>query len=166
MDTWLWEMRISTFCADTAILIIYTHVVKVSRVWHLATPRTIQSMEFSRPEYWSGQPVPSPGDLPDPGTEPGSPALQADSLPTELSGKPTFTLLEIILSFQHLASGPLRHNFLLVWPTHLERRKESPNLVVTSSPVLILVMSVHSQMQALGAADPPSCPVQPAKCLF
>ena len=41
-------------------------------------------MEFSRPEYWSGQPVPSPGDLPDPGIEPGSPALQADSLPTEL----------------------------------------------------------------------------------
>ena len=39
-------------------------------------------------EYWSGQPIPSPVDLPDPGIEPGSPALQADSLPTELSGKP------------------------------------------------------------------------------
>ena len=39
-------------------------------------------------EYWSGQPIPSPVDLPDPGVEPGSPALQADSLPTELSGKP------------------------------------------------------------------------------
>ena len=39
-------------------------------------------------EHWSGQPVPSPADLPDPGIEPGSPALQADSLPTELSGKP------------------------------------------------------------------------------
>ena len=47
------------------------------------TPRTIQSMEFSRPEYWSGQPFPSPGDLPDPGIEPVSPALQADSLPNE-----------------------------------------------------------------------------------
>ena len=35
-------------------------------------------------EYWSGQPIPSPGDLPHPGIEPGSPALQADSLPTEL----------------------------------------------------------------------------------
>ena len=41
-------------------------------------------MEFSRQEYWSGLPFPSPGDLPDPGIEPGSPALQADSLPTEL----------------------------------------------------------------------------------
>ena len=42
------------------------------------------SMGFSRQEYWSGLPFPSPGDLPDPGLEPRSPALQADSLPTEL----------------------------------------------------------------------------------
>ena len=48
------------------------------------------STEFSRPEYWSGSPFPSPGDLPNPGIEPGSPALQVDSLPTELSGKPFF----------------------------------------------------------------------------
>ena len=39
-------------------------------------------MEFSRQEYWSGLPFPSPGDLPDPGVEPGSPALQADALPS------------------------------------------------------------------------------------
>ena len=39
-------------------------------------------------EYWSGLPFPSPGALPDPGTEPGSPALQADSLPSEPPGKP------------------------------------------------------------------------------
>ena len=44
------------------------------------------SMGFSRQEYWSGLPFPSPGDLPDPGIESRSPALQADSLPTELSG--------------------------------------------------------------------------------
>ena len=53
-----------------------------------ATPWTIQFMDFSRPEYWSGQPFPSPTDLPDPGVELGFPALQADSLQTELSGKP------------------------------------------------------------------------------
>ena len=41
------------------------------------------SMGFSRQEYWSGLPFPSPGDLPDPGIEPGSPALQADALPSE-----------------------------------------------------------------------------------
>ena len=43
----------------------------------------IQSMEFSRLEYWSGYPFPSPRDLPKPGMEPTSPALQADSLPAE-----------------------------------------------------------------------------------
>ena len=46
-------------------------------------------MEFSRPEYWSGLPVRSSGDLPNPGNEPGSPALQAVSLLSEPLGKPT-----------------------------------------------------------------------------
>ena len=46
------------------------------------------SMGFSRQEYWSGLPFPSPGDLPDPGIEPGSPALQADALPSKPPGKP------------------------------------------------------------------------------
>ena len=45
-------------------------------------------MEFSRQEYWSGWPFPPPGDLPDPGIEPRSPASQADSVPSELPGKP------------------------------------------------------------------------------
>ena len=48
-------------------------------------------MEFSRPEYWSGYPSPSPGDLPNPGIEPRSPSLQADSLPAEPQGKPKNT---------------------------------------------------------------------------
>ena len=47
-------------------------------------PGGLQSMGFSRQEYWSGLPFPSPRDLPDPGIEPGSSALQADSLPAEL----------------------------------------------------------------------------------
>ena len=47
-------------------------------------------MEFSRQEHWSGQPFLSPGDLPDPGIKSGSPALQADSLPTEPPGKPLY----------------------------------------------------------------------------
>ena len=55
----------------------------------LETPWTVAhqaplSMGFSRQECWSELPFPSPGDLPDPGIEPKSPALQADSLPTEL----------------------------------------------------------------------------------
>ena len=44
---------------------------------------TIQSMGFSRPEYWSGQPFPSPWDLPNSGVKPRSPALQVNSLPAE-----------------------------------------------------------------------------------
>jgi len=45
-----------------------------------------QSMEFSWQEYWSGLPFPSPGDLPDPGIEPTSPGLQADSSPLSHQG--------------------------------------------------------------------------------
>ena len=60
----------------------------LSHVRLFATPWTVayqapQSMEFSRQEYWSGLPFPSQGDLPNPGIEPGSPALQADALPSE-----------------------------------------------------------------------------------
>ena len=61
-------------------------------VWLFATPWTtpwtIQSMEFSRPEYWRGWPFHSPEDLPNPGIEPRSPSLQVDSLPVEPQGKP------------------------------------------------------------------------------
>ena len=57
----------------------------ISYVWLFATPWTVAahqaplSMGFSRQEYWSGLPCPPPGDLPNPGMEPRSPALQADS---------------------------------------------------------------------------------------
>ena len=57
------------------------------------------SLGFSRQEYWSGLPVPSPGDLPDPEVEPGSPALQTDSLPFEPQGS------SLELAFLNLNSG-------------------------------------------------------------
>ena len=65
----------------------------LSGVWLFATPWTVAyqaalSMEFSRQEDWSGLPFPSPGDLPDPGIEPRSSALQADALPSEPPRKP------------------------------------------------------------------------------
>ena len=64
----------------------------LSPVRLFATPRTVAyqappSMGFSRQEYWSGLPFPSPADLPNPGIEPESPALQADSSPSEPPGK-------------------------------------------------------------------------------
>ena len=55
--------------------------------------QTPLSMGFPRQEYWSGLPCLPPGDLPKPGMEPGSPALQVESLPAELPGKSVFILL-------------------------------------------------------------------------
>ena len=65
----------------------------LSRVQPFATPWTAAykaplSMGLSRPEYWSALLFPSPGYLPDPAIEPGSPALQADALPSGPAGKP------------------------------------------------------------------------------
>ena len=62
-----------------------------SRMQLFAAPWTIQSTEFSRPEYWGGEPFPSPGDLPNPGIEPRSPSLYVNSLPAEPQGKPKNT---------------------------------------------------------------------------
>ena len=63
----------------------------LSRVQLFVTPYTVAykappSMEFSRQEYWSGLPCPSPGDLLNPGIEPGSPAFQADALSSQPPG--------------------------------------------------------------------------------
>ena len=84
-----WWGRISN-CSPIPSMVIVTKVkVKsLSRVRLFATLWTVgykapPFMGFSRQEYWSGLPFPSSGDLPDPGTEPGSPTLQADALTSE-----------------------------------------------------------------------------------
>ena len=70
----------------------------LSHVWLFATPRTVAhqaslSMRFLlRQEYWSGLPFPSPGDLPNPGLEPTSPALAGGFFTTELLGRPEMTM--------------------------------------------------------------------------
>ena len=81
-----------------------------SRVQLFVTPWTVVylaplSMEFSRQEYWSGLPCPSPGDFPDPKTKPcslRSPALQADSLPLSRQGSPITSSVAAILIFLHI----------------------------------------------------------------
>ena len=78
----------------------------LSRVRLFATPWTVAhqappSMGFSRQEYCSGLPFPSPGDLPDPGIEPRSPALQADALTSEPPGKPN-TFIQILKHIEFL----------------------------------------------------------------
>ena len=75
----------------------------LSHVRLFVTPWTVAhqappSMEFSRQEYWSGLPFPSPGDLPNPGIEPGSPALWADALPSEPPGNLTKAIIPLNIS--------------------------------------------------------------------
>ena len=91
---WKSNIYIPKFMTHTYI---YTNIyeksesVSCSIVSSFLRPHAHQAplfVEFSRQEYWSGLLFPSPGDLPDPGIEPRSPALQADSLPSELLGKP------------------------------------------------------------------------------
>ena len=74
------EILIKTSMACVCVL---GHVQFFATPWTV-THQALLSMEFSRQEYRNGLPFSSPGDLPEPGIEPGSPALQADSLPTEL----------------------------------------------------------------------------------
>ena len=76
-------------------LLLKVKVKSLSRVRLFAIPWTVAyqappSTGFSRQEYWSGLPFPSPGNLPNPGIEPWSPAFQADALTSEPPGKPSF----------------------------------------------------------------------------
>ena len=67
-------------------LCVLSHVQLFATPWTVACQAPL-SMEFSRQEYWSQLLFPSPGDVPDPGIEPRSPTLPADSLPSEPQGK-------------------------------------------------------------------------------
>ena len=85
----------------------------LSRVQLFATPWTVAyqappSMGFSRQEYWSGLPFPSPGDLPYPGIEPRSPAFQANALTSEPPGKP----MENMICFQFFVNRLQSMNIL------------------------------------------------------
>ena len=83
------------YCIET----LCVNVQSLSHVRLFVTPQTVAhqaplSMGFSRQEYWSRLPFPSPGDLPNLGIEPGSPASQADALPSEPPWKPTLIYLK------------------------------------------------------------------------
>ena len=71
------------------------------------------SMGFSRQDYWSGLPFPSPGDLPNPGIEHRSPALQADALSSEPPGKPkAYTLMwTCLLAILQEINGTIKNRF-------------------------------------------------------
>ena len=81
-----WNQNRSPPCSSLVTLSMHVCAQLLSRVRLLVTPWTVAlqaplSMGFPRQEYWSGLPCPPPGDLPDPGIEPTSPAWQVDSLP-------------------------------------------------------------------------------------
>ena len=87
--------------SHTLTSVISSEVKWLSHVRLFATPWTVAcqapwSMEFSRQEYWSGLPFPSPGNFPNPGIEPGSPTLQADTLPSEPPGKTCYVKDSVI----------------------------------------------------------------------
>ena len=115
---------------------------KWSRVRLFATPWTAAyhappSMGFSRQEYWSGLPFPSPGDLPDPGIEPRSPTLQADTLTSEPPGKP-LCYLPFSDSVQSLS---------VVWLFVTQRNAAlQASLSITNSRSLFKLMLIESMM--------------------
>ena len=97
ITTWLCIIGVSFFWKEKDKESKYgkkwSEVKSLSHVQLFATPWTVAcqaplSMGFSRQEHWSRLPFPSPGDLPDPGIEPGSPTLEAGALTSEPPGKP------------------------------------------------------------------------------
>ena len=92
------QFIVCQLCLNKTLKVLFKECLKVevkslsgvrlsSTTWTVAY-QAPPSVGFSKQEYWSGLPFPSPGDLPNPGVEPGSPALQGDALPYEPPGKP------------------------------------------------------------------------------
>ena len=85
----LLQLKLETRHSSPKTQSAHTVKVKLAQLCPtLCDPWTVQPMHFSRPEYWSEPPFSSPGDLPNPGIETRSPALQVDSSPAEPPGKP------------------------------------------------------------------------------
>ena len=76
-------------CKEGKVKVLVAQSCRLFAIPWTATRQAPLSMTFSRQEYWSGLPCPSPRDLPDPGIKPRSPELQVDSLPLEPPGKPS-----------------------------------------------------------------------------
>ena len=154
----------------------------LSHVRLCATPWSIQTMEFSRPEYWSGEPFPSPEDLPNPGIEPRSPTLQVDSLPAEPQGKPkntgvgSLSLLQQIFPTHESNWGLLYCRWILYqlsyqgspyayicplfcgFPSHLGHCRALSSLcyIVCSHQLYILYIAVYICQSQLPNSSPPS----------
>ena len=84
----------------------FSHVRLFASPWTVAC-QAPPSIGFSRQEYWSGLSFPSPGDLPDPGIEPGSPALHANFLPSEPPGSPV-PVNKLLLNYHSIRQAKQR----------------------------------------------------------
>ena len=109
---------------ETCLLVKGFEIVSRSVVSDSATPWTVAhqtplSMGFSRQEYYSGLPFPSPRDLPDPGIEPGCSALRADSLLAEPPGKLKALNTLRSSSVGHIHISPVHYLLFLFKPTHV-----------------------------------------------
>ena len=123
----------------------WSAVKSLSRVQFFATPwpvayQTPPSMGFSRQEYWSGLPFPSPGDLPNPGIETRSPALQADALPSEPPGKSDI----LKWKYKYFASGFVLKSIQQL-PIYLKQMHKMFAVVFETfnnmTPILFIILS-------------------------
>ena len=121
------------------------------RLYGLKPTRLLCPWGFSRQEYWSGLPCPPPGELSNPGIEPRSSALQADSLPTEPPRKPKNTGV----GTYHFSSGSSRPRnqtgvscitgrFFTSWATRKAQKTYSSKQICTLIKIIVKYMFDHS----------------------
>jgi len=135
-------------------------------VWTITRQASL-AMGLSRQEYWSGLPFPPPGDLPNPGIEPRSPALQAHSLPTESHGKPSLCRTSMQIS----------HNYICIYMNtyiHLYLSTPIPALYMSpcirapffcsSSSLLLVIYSTHDRIYVSNYFLSLSHPLLPLLC--
>ena len=126
---YIWNCSFSLYI----ILKVKVKVAQLSPT--LCDPWTIQFMELSKPEYWSGWPFPSPGDLPNPGIEPRSPTLQADSLQGQ---KISFQKSLLPTSpFLFMTDHPLNNAYVYLYCSKLSSFK--PSVLSLSSELLYVL---------------------------
>ena len=117
---------------------LLSHVQLFVTPWTVAYPAP-PSMEFSKQEYWSGLLFPPPGDLPNPGIEPGSPTLQADALLSEPPGKPRMDIILLPIS-NYLQFSSVALSCPTLWPHGLQNARSpcpspTPGVYLNSCPL-------------------------------
>ena len=110
------------------------------------------SMGFSRQKYWSGQPFPSPGDLPNPGIKPRFPSLQADSSPSEPPGKPcliyNMSLIKLLMPSPKPALSVVFFRNCHLCPLSFSSKKSWCYLLLSHTPHMIHY--IHHELLILG----------------